>query len=243
MWHERPRPDAQGRFGTKRDSQECYELQERPLNVLRRVQIPAYSFSAFARQDKNIIRLPNMPLSTTHTTRKTLPFTCEIQILLKILPPLSSKKICNPPPKGLQLNFCFFSFSQDHLEGFWFFNTYMNTQMLILSIKVFLTQLLTCQDFSWTVHSPFATHIQTHRWTDLRSGDSTYSWLKGLGGDDKNMLGLQKQATWKGTSVIRKGTNLRRKLLSICIKTARGRKETVAVPMVTWLSVPRGPIT
>lgn len=57
------------------------------------------------------------------------------------------------------------------------------------------------------------------------------------------MLGLQKQATWKGTSVIRKGTNLRRKLLSICIKTARGRKETVAVPMVTWLSVPRGPIT
>lgn len=35
------------------------------------------------------------------------------------------------------------------------------------------------------------------------------------------MLRLQKQTTWKGTSVIRKSTNLQRKLLSICIMTAR----------------------
>lgn len=47
------------------------------------------------------------------------------------------------------------------------------------------------------------------------------------------MLGLQKQATWKGTSVIRKSTNLWRKLLSICIRTARVQRERVAMQLLT----------
>lgn len=60
-----------------------------------------------------------------------------------------------------------------------------------------------------------------------------FQLIKGFGGDDKNMLGLQKQATWKGTSVIRESTSVWRKLLSIFIRTAgfRGRAWLPQMPM------------
>lgn len=104
--------------------------------------------------------------SVNHTSGKRYNSIAKFTFFWNILPRLSSKtSLILLPNKCLQWNFHFFSFSWGHLERFWFFNKYINTQVLLLSVKVFLTQLLTCQYFCWTFHLPFATHIQTHRRT------------------------------------------------------------------------------
>lgn len=111
----------------------------------------------------------NTPLAETPpsiTTGRCYNLIAKFTLFWKILPRLSSKtSLILFPNKLFPWNFYFFSFSWDHLERFWFSNKYINIQVLLLCVKVFLTQLLIRQYFCWTFHLPFATHIQTHRWT------------------------------------------------------------------------------
>lgn len=160
-----PGTGAWERSGTKRDPVGFTGSRKAPQNVQRRVQITACFFAAFIHWPEDVIPLAETPPSVT-TSGRRYNLIAKSRFFWNILPRLSSKtSLILLPNKCLQWNFHFFSFSWGHLERSWFFNKYINTQVLLLSVKVFLTQLLTCQYFCWTFPLPFATHIQTHRWT------------------------------------------------------------------------------
>lgn len=135
----------------------------KPLYMFEKSSVHSISLQLLQTRT-NIIPLAETPLSII-TSGRCYNLSAKFKFFQKIPLQLSSKKsLILLPNKCSQWNF-HFSFSWDHLERFWFFNKYINTQMFLPTMKVCFTQLLTCQYFCWTFHWPFATHIQTHRWT------------------------------------------------------------------------------